>query len=135
MVGNHVDTTTKEKIIKGDYVDFSKLIPKDRILAEEDSKLELVIRNGKTFWTSASDTVTINSFARWEQAFRVFSNIYTGEYSDKSGQLIQYNYIIHSIAQSYTWENVYAYDKEFRLHISCHPHCQWDVILQQAWSM
>ena len=83
-----------------------------------------------------SDTVTINSFARWEQAFWVFSNIFTSKYPQKSGELIQYNHIIHSIAQFYTWENVYAYDKEFRIHMARHhPHCSWAVILQQAWSM
>ena len=30
---------------------------------------------------------------------------------------------------------MYAYDKEFRLHIAKHPDRNWAVILQQAWSM
>ena len=33
------------------------------------------------------------------------------------------------------WENVYAYDRDFRLHMSENPKRSWSVILQQAWSM
>ena len=47
LVGSHIDDLTRNKIIKGDYVDFSKLLPKDRILAEEGEHLELVVRQGK----------------------------------------------------------------------------------------
>ena len=135
VVVNHIDQLTQEKIQSGEYVDFSKLISKDKILLEEDGRLELVIRNGKTFWSPVSETVTISNFVRWEQAFRVYSNIYTRKFPEKVGDLIQYNHVIHSISLTYTWENVYSYDKEFRLHMSKHPARSWAVILQQAWSM
>ena len=82
-----------------------------------------------------SDSVTINGYNRWEQAFCIYSNIYTREHPHRSSELIQYNHIIHSIASTYTWYNVYGYDKEFRLHLSKHPEHSWAVILQQAWSM
>ena len=123
------------KKIWGQYVDFSKLLPKDRILTDDDTKLELVIRDGKGFWTQTSESVTIKNFARWEQAFLVYSNIYTRAYPYKARELIQYNHIIHSIAQTYVWQNVYDYDKEFRLHIARHLDHNWSAILQQAWSM
>ena len=136
VVGNHVDNATREKIVQGHYVDFSKLLPKDKVMIEDEDWMELVVQNGKAYWTpAASESVSINNFAKWEQAFRVYANIYTNQYPQKSGELIQYNHIIHSISLSYVWENVYAYDKEFRLHISRHPERSWAVILQQAWSM
>ena len=78
---------------------------------------------------------SISSFYKWEQAFRTFSKIYTGRYPNKSSELIQYNHIIFTASQTYIWENVYLYDKEFRLHISNYPPCSWAVILQQAWAM
>ena len=125
----------QEKIRHGEYVDFSKLLPKDHITVEEDSRMELVVKNGQTYWTPMSEVVVINCFSRWEQAFRIFSNIYTIQYPHRSSKLIQYYHIIHSIASMYVWDNVYAYDHEFRLHISRHPERSWSVILQQAWSM
>ena len=48
-VALHVDCATKTKIIEGQYVDFAKLIPKDRVIAEEDNWVQLVIKGGNTF--------------------------------------------------------------------------------------
>ena len=135
LVGNHVDESTQLKIVKGDYVDFGKLLPKDKVLAEEDGRLELVVRNGKTFWTPIVESVNITSFSKWEQAFRIYSDIYNRAHPHKSTELIQYNHVIHSISLTYVWDNVYAYDKEFCIHMSKHPERNWGVILQQAWSM
>ena len=135
VIGGHVDGAMQMKIVNSEYVDFGKLLPKDHIATEEDIGLELVIKNGKTFWMPVADTGAINGFSKWEQAFRVFSNIYARAHPHRSSELIQYNHIIHSIASQYIWENVYSYDKEFRLHLSKHPERSWAIILQQAWTM
>ena len=135
LVGSHIDQLTRERIIRGEYVDFGKLLPKDRILSEEDERLELVLKQGRAFWSPVSESITINSYNRWEQAFRIYSDIYTRHNPQRCPELIQYNHIIHYISSTYVWDNVYAYDKEFRMHISRHPERSWLVILQQAWSM
>ena len=132
MVGNHIDDLTRAKIVKGEYIDFSKLLPKDKILVEEDGRIVLVVRNGRTYWVPVSESINIDGFPRWEQAFRIYSNIYMSAHPQKAGELIQYNHVIHSISLSYTWENVYSYDKEFRLHLSKHPQCSWAIILYRA---
>ena len=77
----------------------------------------------------------INNFTKWEQAFRVFCNIYTEFFPNKAKELIQYNHIINIASQSFAWDNVYKYDKDFRRHISKHPTRSWGIILQQAWTM
>ena len=135
VIGAHIDEAMQTKIVNGEYVDFGKLIPRDRIATEEDERMELVMKNGKAFWVLATGTTTINSFNKWEQAFRIFANIYTMVHPQKASELIQYNHIIHTISMSYLWENVYSYDKEFCMHISKHPNCSWAIILQQAWTM
>ena len=135
VVGGHIDENTRIKIVRGDYVDFSKLLPCDKILTEEDGRMELIVKDGKTFWAHVSESISISNFSKWEQAYRIFANIYTSEFPSKSSELIQYNHIIHTISLAYVWENVYSYDKEFRLHMSKHPGRSWSVILQQAWSM
>ena len=139
MMGNGVEDGIRNKIINNEYVDFSRLIVKNRIAADDDKRMEIINRNGQTFWQPIQDRdgggSTINSFHKWEQAFRVFSRIYTEHYPVKAPELIQYNYIIHSASLSFTWDNVYAYDCDFRMHISRHPSRSWSVILQQAWTM
>ena len=138
VMGAHVDSATQSKIVNNEYVDFAKLLPKGRFSKDNDeSRLELVSRGGATFFVPASnrDNVAIINFSKWEQAFRVFSNIYIRAYPSRATELIQYNHIIHMAASTYTWENVYMYDKEFRTHISHFPQRSWSVILQQAWAM
>ena len=139
VIGAHVDPTIQQKIVNNEFIDFAKLLPKGRFegVHEDESKLELVTRGGSTYFVPAGDrkNSSISSFAKWEQAFRVFSNIFTRVYPGKATELIQYNHIIHLAASTYIWDNVYMYDKEFRMHISNFPQRSWAVILQQAWAM
>ena len=112
-------------------------MPKDLIGMEEDHRMEMINKNGMTYWVPVADheTTTIGSYAKWEQAFRVFSNIYTYFHPNRAGELIQYNHIIHTASQTFVWENVYHYNREFCIHMSCHHLVRsWSVILQ-AWSM
>ena len=135
LVGNHVEMSLKRKIQEGDYVNFARLIPRDKVIAQQDERIELVNVNGKPSFRPVSDTEFINNFGKWEQAFRMFSMIYTDAHPHKAKELIQYNHIIYSASLTWVWSNVYAYDISFRIHISENPGRNWGIILQQAWSM
>ena len=138
VVGTHVDETLKRKIINHEYVDFARLLSRDRVSREEDNQMELVSRGGTTYFVPVSDRElngSISNFSRWEQAFRAFSNIYNSAYPSRSTELVQYNHLIYTASLSFIWDNVYHYDKEFRLHMSNFPGRNWGVILQQAWSV
>ena len=134
-VGGHVDEQTYVKIQRGEYVDFGKLIQKDKVLVEEDQRLEMVVRAGRTFYVPVQETATIGSYVKWEQAFRVFANIYTKVNPHRSSELIEYNHVIHTISTVYAWDNIYMYDKDFRIHMGRNPELNWSTILQQAWSL
>ena len=53
VMGSHVDETTVKKIENHEFVDFAKLLPRDRIRGEDDDsqRMELVNCNGMTFWS------------------------------------------------------------------------------------
>ena len=124
VIGGFVDQNIKDKIKNGEYVDFAKLILKDKITNEEDHRMEMVNRGGMSYWVPVAhrEMSTINGFSKWEQAFCVFSNIYMS--------------VIHTAAQTFIWDNVYRYDREFRVHMARHHlNRSWSTILQQAWSM
>ena len=138
VIRSHVDVSIQQKIINNEYVDFAKLLPKNRFgNRDEETRLELVTCGGAMYFVPANDkdNLAITSFGRWEQAFRVFCNIFTRVYPNKASELIQYNHIIHLASSTYIWENIYTYDEEFRMHISNFPQRSWAIILQQAWSM
>ena len=99
--------------------------------------MEIVSKNGMTFLSPVADpeSIHINSYLKWEQVFRIYSNILTTKFPAMATELLQYNHTIHSASTTYIWDNVYAYDKEFRHHVSRHPQRSWSIILQQAWTM
>ena len=136
VIRANIDSSLRDKIKRGNYIDFVKLLPKEHASNFDEPKLEIVQRAGQTFFVpSECDSVNISNFGRWEQAFWVYLNIYTKEHPDRAAELIQYNHIIHTAAPTYTWENVYQYDHEFRSHLRIYPERSWAIILQQAWSM
>ena len=136
VLRSHIDDGTKQKIARGEYVNFAKLLPKDRILTlEEPQRLEMMTKDGHVFWMPVSDHTKINGFGRWEQAFRIFSNIYSKAHPHRSSELLQYSHLIHTASLTYVWDNVYRYDVDFCLHMAMFPSRSWAIILQQAWSL
>ena len=136
MVASHLDELTIKKIEQGDFVDFLRLIPKDKVVSEsEETEMKMIMKEGKTFYVPVRDGQSITGFGKWEQAFRVYSNIYTRIHLERATELIQYNHVIHTASLIYVWSNVYAYDQDFRLHMSKHPGRSWSILLQQSWSM
>ena len=41
MVGSHVDENLRNKIVQHEYVDFARLLPRDRLACEDDHRMEL----------------------------------------------------------------------------------------------
>ena len=135
LIGMNIDSNLRDKIKRGEYIDFVRLLPRDK-MSSEDHKLELIHKDGQTFFVPAEKgSQIISSFHKWEQTFCVYSNIYTREHPEQASELIQYNHVICTAPASYAWDNVYTYDKEFRMHIGAFPERSWAIILQQAWSM
>ena len=119
-----------------EYIDFARLLPHDRVIQEEDNRLPLINKGGTPYLIPANETpLGIASYAKWDQAFRIYSDVITSRYPGKAHELIQYNHVIHTASQTYVRDNVYMYDKDFRIHISRNPSRSWAVILQQSWTM
>ena len=137
VIGSHVDSNLQAKTVNHEYVDFARLLPKDRISKEDDNRLEIINKGGLTYFAPVADRemVGITNFNKWEQAFHIYVNIFTRAFPERASELIQYNHIIYTASLSFAWDNVYTYDCEFRIHLSNYPQRSWSVILQQAWSM
>ena len=97
--------------------------------------MELFMKGGHTYCGPPSDGSPITSFGKWEQAFRVYSHIYIKQFPEKAAELVEYNHVIHTISQMYVWENVYSYDRDFRIHMAKNPGRSSAVIIQHSWSL
>ena len=139
LVASHIDHRTRVQILNHEYVDFSKLLPRSKLGMHDDGEqqfMQIVNKGGMAGFMSISDrNNNISSYIKWEQAFRVFCDIYSSKYPGRITELIQYNHTIHVASQSYLWENVYMYDIEVRKHMATHPSRNWGIILNMAWTM
>ena len=87
LVAAHVDDSVRRKVELGEYVDFAHLLLTDKVMNEHSTRMEWVQEGGQTFLVPAGankDKQGITSFHRWEQAFRVFSDIFTRAHPDRA---------------------------------------------------
>ena len=80
MVGAHLDEGIRSKILEFSYVDFARLLPRDRIIEEEDNRLTWVQKDGQPWLVPASNYESsnnggINSYAKWHLAFRIYADV------------------------------------------------------------
>ena len=106
-------------------------------MQEEDNRLTFI--NEGESWIMLMDECdtsdeTINSYIKWHAAFRAYSDILTERFPEKATELFQYEHIIHAASQTFVWENVYCYDKAFRIHFSEFPDRTWSIILHQTYT-
>ena len=109
-----VYSSLRGKIESGDFVKLEKLLPKSKYKSAE-GKIELVNRNGSTYFVpSESGANRISGVRRREQAFRVYTAIYSAANPHRAAEIWQYIHIINTAAASYILENVSSYDYTFR---------------------
>ena len=133
----HVDSTMKQRIERGEFVDLDKLLPKKRGGNNDEGRLEWISKDGMTFLAPAQDSkdTKINGIRRWEQAFRVYAAIYCSANPARTTEIWQYIYTITSAASSYQWDNVAYYDYTFRQMMGELPFRSWSKTYAQLWQL
>ena len=82
VVGSHVDENLRMKVIQGKYVDFAKLIPRDRIVAEDDNCMEMINKGGRSFWVPIADheivkLVILDAGSKHSESILIFTQMHT----------------------------------------------------------
>ena len=135
----HIEGNLRSKIAKGEFVDLEKLLPKTKlqIMTGVENEIEVVRKNGSTyvFPESGQRDQRITNVHRWEQAFRVYSAIYSESNPDRAAEIWQYVHVINTAAQTFAWENVSFYDITFRQLMEKKPHRSWSKIYTQMWNL
>ena len=102
----------------------------------EDKRLEIVSRDGMTFFAPVQEKGTkITGIRKWEQAFRVYAAIYSKAQPHRASEIWQYVYVINLASASYTWDNVAFYDYTFRQLMHQNPTRSWSKTYLQGWNL
>ena len=87
----HIDKSIRNKFTKGEAVDLVKLLPRNKYKNSEEHKMEITSKEGVSFYVpvkmSDREDASINSFKKWDKAFRVYAGIYTKAYPDRSWEM------------------------------------------------
>ena len=102
-ITSQIEPNLKSKIERGEFIKLERLLPKDRSFSNRSGQDELnkqlfqLITQGTSSYLEPPSTKTgkINSLRKWDQAFRVFAEIYTNANPERSSEIWQYIYVIH----------------------------------------
>ena len=132
----HIDNVIRQKIKRGEFVELEKLLQKRTQFEPEEKRLQLVNRDGESFFVPSTDKETkIDGIKKWEQAFRVYITIYCEANPLRSGEILQYVDVIHRAARIFSWDNVARYDYVFRQLMAAKPHRSWAKTYTQMWNL
>ena len=135
----HLEPSLVEKIRKGEFVELERLLNKALIDSKKDRdehKLDTVTRDGQTYLVQGKEKdLKINSFRKWDKAFRVYSMIYTQANPSRAAEIMQYVDVIANAATTFVWDNVAQYDYTFRKLMAQFPSRSWARTHQNMWSI
>ena len=133
----HVEQALVDKIERGEFIDLERLLPKDRFgRLSSDKSMEWISNEEGTFLVPKVDKANrINSFKKWEQAFRVYATIYCGANPSRAKEIWQYVSVINTAASSFIWDNVANYDYTFRQLMAFNPERSWAITYHHMWSL
>ena len=137
-ITSQIDPNLRQKIERGEFIELERLLPKDRFGGKNDDlnkQLFQLITQGTNSYLEPPQAQhgKINSIRKWDQAFRVYAAIYMHANPERSSEIWQYIYVIHTAASSNPWDNVYYYD--FRELMASKPWRSWGKTYTQGWNM
>ena len=133
ILAKHVPDNIKRCIWANKYVDFQYLIESDP--TEEIVYQFVASSNNAVALKPTKPKSKLDGWAAWNKAFHMFTEIYCMKYPDSSIKLLQYSGHLNNLAGKFPFDQVYAYDKEFRADLEWFPDKPWDQIDQQLWSL
>lgn len=133
----HLDALTIARIERSEYIELSKLLPRDRVVPGDDyERLDLVHKDGRLALAPQmdKDASIISSYKKWEAAFDIYAGIFVRAHPRRGPEIYQYKHVIRNAADSFVWLGIYSYDRVFRTHMQSNPGRSWGKKLKDAWS-
>ena len=133
----HIDSVIREKIKLGKFVELEKLLVRRKgSRPKSEQKLDIISKDGVTSITSTEDRESrITNIHKWDQAFRVYTTIYTKANPERGAEIWQYIDTIHRASRTFNWDSVAEYDYCFRQLMAEYPQRSWSQIYTQMWNL
>jgi len=137
-----IPTRIRNKIAKGEYIDFTTLLSKamfdtDHSLSQQKVTFQLN-PDGESFAiqpvaTTGNLSIRISSFATWMEAWNVYLPVRTSLNPSCAVELIHYQCIITTANTSHPLTSWLKYDQKFRTKAASDPSLRWDTRDKDLW--
>ena len=110
-----------DKILAGDYIDFSELLPDNMELMRRDGERDMAAG-----WQSVRSPIRrLTSLLSWVQAYAAFAAVVLSHQPDRSTELMAYLRVLVREAQRCGGTGWRAYDQQFRMQAGAYPSSAW----------
>ena len=128
-LGMHVPQSTKQKIVKGEFIELHSLLDRHPV---NDQENKLVLNNGQLSVKPVSQ-IKILDIQTWLDAFFIFMSIYLAAHSKQAQQLLKYMANVKAAASRSTGFGWREYDRQFRVKKARNACIPWNKIDQELW--
>ena len=133
-----LEQNLQDKILRGEYIDFSLLLP-DSLARPQAPDIQLRVDDS----IPGSSPVTmvrkrkpvIDSFHKWLDAFTAYALVIVGSHPRRSLELFKYQQIISRAASKFQGTAFLAYDEHFRRQAANDLRISWDQVDIELWTV
>ena len=135
-----LDKALEDKIFRGEYVDFSLLLP-ETLYQTQTPALQLHREDSPPGYLGSLLTVVkrkkpvVDSFQKWLDAFMAYMLVIVTAYPNRVGELIKYQQIISRAVTKFKGLAWYTYDEHFRCSAARDLTIAWDRIDIELWTV
>jgi len=134
-LGSELPQALREKIIKGEFVDFGLILEKCELKSDDAKGVALTVNNeGKLVWENKPKR-QIFSIHGWTTAFLTYASVFLEAHPEQGQALLKYCHLIRTSQTrfgNWGWKN---YDTQFRYRKARNPERSWASIDSELWSL
>lgn len=128
-LGMHVAHATKQKIMKGEFVELYSLLDRHQV---NDQENKIVLNNGQLSFKPVNQN-KIFDIQTWLDAFFIYMSIYLVAHPDQAQKMLKYMANVKTAASrshGFGWRE---YDRQFRIKKARNDCIPWNQIDQELW--
>ena len=121
-----VPVALRQRILKGEYIDFSTLLPEVMFSVATSAPSPNAGR-------STGQSPRITSFSTWLDAWNIYIATVVAHNPSRASELLGYQRLIHSASKHFGTASWLKYDAQFRTLAASNPQLRWDLRHPDLW--
>lgn len=135
-LGEHLPQALKDKIRKGEFVEFGLLVDQKVDNFQPPGGFSLGLNaTGQIVVNQSRPQHRITTIHAWTNAFFVFTAIYLRSHPQRAQELLKYGHLLRTAASRFGGWGWRDYDIQFRMRQQSHPQNSWSVIDGELWTL